>query len=141
MDVRHRLHGSLTSAPKGEFEADPKYQVVYVNGRPSHFEEKNNTAILEDTGANELNKENGAVRTSSEDKKSETSLPCPHCGKTTHPESRCFDKYPHLAPQWVQKRMTTAKMATPDNNLLTTTRQHQSHTQFHNSLDLPSISD
>ena len=106
--------GSLISAPKGDFEADPKYQLVYVDGRPSFFQEKTKSAILEETRVSELNKANGVARASPDDKKSETPLPCPHCGKTTHSESRCFDKYPHLAPQWVQKRMASAKMAISD---------------------------
>ena len=113
--IAYRADGSLTSAPKGEFEADPKYQVVYVNGRPSFFQEKNCSAILEEIGANKLNKANGVVRTLLDDKKSETPLPCLHCGKTTHPESRCFDRYPHLAPQWVQEKIASAKTAAPDN--------------------------
>jgi len=112
--IAYNADGSLTSAPKDEFEAGPKYQVVYVDGRPSYFEEKTKSAILAEASANALNKVNGAAPTPEDDKKSAAPAPCPHCGKTTHVESRCFDKYPHLAPQWVKKRMAS-KMTTPDN--------------------------
>ena len=112
--IAYMLDGSLISAPKGDFEADPKYQVVYVDGRPSYFQEKTKSAILEEVRANELNKANGVARALSDDKKSDTPLPCPHCGKTTHTESRCFDKYPHLAPQWIKKRMASAKAGISD---------------------------
>jgi len=29
--------------------------------------------------------------------------PCSHCGKTTHPDSRCFKKYPHLLAEMRDK--------------------------------------
>ena len=112
--IAYMQDGSLISAPKGDFEADRKYQVVYVDGRPSYFEEKSKSAILEETKASELNKANGAAPISLDDKKPETPGPCPHCGKTTHFESRCFDKYPHLAPRWVQEKIAAAKTAPAD---------------------------
>jgi hypothetical protein len=48
------LDGSFTSGPKGEFEADPRYSLVTVNGRPSHYVEKK--AVV-----TEENKENVAI--------------------------------------------------------------------------------
>ena len=36
----YKLDGSFTSGPKGEFEADPRYELVMANGRPSHYVEK-----------------------------------------------------------------------------------------------------
>ena len=112
--IAYRADGSLTSAPKGEFEADAKYQVVYVDGRPSFFEEKSVSTIIQETSADDTSKANAVAQASSNETKSGSTGPCPHCGRSTHPESRCFDKYPHLAPRWVQKRIASTKMETSD---------------------------
>ena len=108
--IAYSADGTLTSAPKGDFEADPKYQVVYRDGRPSYFAERSgSTTVLTEVTVNELNKANGVVASVTGEQaegKKETG-PCPHCGKSTHPESRCFDKYPHLAPKWLQERMAS----------------------------------
>ena len=32
--------GEWTSAPMGDFEKDPMLEIVYENGRPSHFQER-----------------------------------------------------------------------------------------------------
>lgn len=34
-------NGEWLSAPKGDFDTDKKLEVVYENGRPSYYEEKN----------------------------------------------------------------------------------------------------
>ncbi|CAD6582681.1 MAG: hypothetical protein ASARMPRED_001032 [Alectoria sarmentosa] len=120
--IGYRADGTLTSAPKADFEADPKYQVEYSSdGRPSHFAETARTGFSSPTStaltqvtANEANKAKALAMSSTkttkggptEGKKAAAAAagPCPHCGKSTHLESRCFDKYPHLAPKWLQQR-------------------------------------
>lgn len=119
--IAYSADGTLTSAPKGDFEADPKYQVVYRNGRPSHFVERSgSTTALTEVTASELNKANGVVAstTAEQVEGKKTAGPCPHCGKSTHPESKCFDKYPHRAPKWLQERMASsaATKSTPTAN-------------------------
>jgi len=37
--VGFKTDGTLVSRPKGEFEDDPIWKLVYENGRPSHFKE------------------------------------------------------------------------------------------------------
>lgn len=109
--IAYSANGALTSAPKGDFEADPKYQVIYRDGRPSHFEERSgSTRALAQATPNQLNRANGVVAstTKGQAEGKENTGPCPHCGKSTHPESKCFDKYPHLAPKWLRERMAAS---------------------------------
>ena len=110
--IAYAVDGTLLSGPKGDFESDPHFQRIHADdGRPSHFEQRAlpTTTALTEVKPNELNKANGAVKAvaGGMDRKSVTG-PCPHCGKSTHPESRCFDKYPHLAPKWLQDRMASS---------------------------------
>ena len=108
--IAYSADGTLTSAPKGDFEADPKYQAIYRDGRPDYFVERSgSTTVFTEVTVNELNKANGVVALTTgeqvEGKKS-TGL-CPYCSKSTHLESRCFDKFPHLAPKRLQERMAS----------------------------------
>ena len=48
-----------------------------------------------------------AAATSS--KKVSQKTPCSHCGKTTHPDSRCFKKYPHLLAEMRDKRAASRR--------------------------------
>lgn len=105
--IAYNADGALTSAPKGNIEKDPKCQLVNRDGRPSQSVErtsKSTTALIEV----EPNKTDGimaaALRTGGPVEKKKTTGSCPHCGKSTHPESKCFDKYPHL-PKWFRDRI------------------------------------
>ncbi|KAJ6284276.1 Pyoverdine/dityrosine biosynthesis protein-domain-containing protein [Bipolaris maydis] len=51
--VAQLANGEWLSAPKGEFEQDPRLELVYENGRPSYFKENLETASM--TGINEEN--------------------------------------------------------------------------------------
>lgn len=110
--IAYSAKGTLTSAPKGDFEADPTYQVVYRDGRLSHFEERTGSATVPTEVP--LNAVNGTVASIAKGEVGgkKSNGPCPHCGKSTHPESRCFDKYPHLAPKWLQERMASLAAGT-----------------------------
>jgi len=41
-----RDDGSVTSAPKGDFEENPVFELIWENGRPSYFRE-NSTSLLQ----------------------------------------------------------------------------------------------
>lgn len=38
--VAFKHDGTLVSAPRGDFEADPAYEIAYEDGRPSFFKER-----------------------------------------------------------------------------------------------------
>ncbi|CAN6321841.1 unnamed protein product [Urochloa humidicola] len=42
-------------------------------------------------------------------KKASQKTPCSHCGRTNHPDSRCFKKYPHLLAEMRDKRAASRK--------------------------------
>lgn len=113
--VAYSADGTLTSAPKGDFEADPKYQIVYRDGRPSHFVERSAsiTALTEVT-ASALNKAKGVVASTwaGQAEGKNAAGPCTHCGKSTHAEAKCFIKYPHRMPKRLQERMASLAAAT-----------------------------
>ncbi|KAI9750496.1 MAG: hypothetical protein M4579_006446 [Chaenotheca gracillima] len=44
--VAFRADGTLTSGPRGQFEADPTFEIAYVDGRASYFREKKDSDIL-----------------------------------------------------------------------------------------------
>ncbi|KAL9002748.1 MAG: hypothetical protein Q9188_004336 [Gyalolechia gomerana] len=112
--IAYSADGTLTSAPKGDFEDDRKYQLVHRAGRPSHFEERSASELtaLGEVIGNELNRSanggwgdkaiNGTVAG-----KGKTGGPCEYCGKATHAVERCFDKHPHLAPKWVREKIAS----------------------------------
>ncbi|KAI4167697.1 MAG: hypothetical protein LQ343_007016 [Gyalolechia ehrenbergii] len=124
--IAYSADGTLTSAPKGDFEDDRKYQLVHRAGRPSHFEERSASELtaLGEVRDNELNSSanggwgdkaiNGTVAG-----KGKTGGPCEYCGKATHAVERCFDKHPHLAPKWVREKI--ASTATSNTTPMTTT--------------------
>ncbi|CAO2205566.1 unnamed protein product [Urochloa humidicola] len=58
-----------------------------------------------------------AAATSS--KKAPQKTPCSHCGRTNHPDSRCFQKYPHLLAEMRDKRAASRRRsnATPSSTL------------------------
>ncbi|KAG8525197.1 uncharacterized protein KY384_008841 [Bacidia gigantensis] len=128
--VAYNADGSLTSAPKGDLEQDPRYEAVWNDMRASHFVERTESTetegkvekgVLEEKSGNELREGekdgdkgmSGGKAVGGLEKKLPAG-PCPHCGKASHVEARCFDKYPHLAPKWVQKRMATTEAATTE---------------------------
>ncbi|KAL8748297.1 MAG: hypothetical protein Q9184_007420, partial [Pyrenodesmia sp. 2 TL-2023] len=110
--IAYAADGTLTSAPKGDFEHDHKYQLVHRDGRPSHFVERSESAlsVLGDATGSKLNRANGSdpVKVNGSEGKGKTGgPPCEYCGKATHGVERCFDKYPHLAPKWVREKMAS----------------------------------
>ncbi|CAN6216076.1 unnamed protein product [Urochloa humidicola] len=40
---------------------------------------------------------------------SKKKIPCSHCGRTNHPDSRCFKKYPHLLAEMRDKRAASRR--------------------------------
>ncbi|CAL4970183.1 unnamed protein product [Urochloa decumbens] len=42
-------------------------------------------------------------------KKAPNKTPCSHCGRTNHPDSKCFKKYPHLLAEMREKRATSRR--------------------------------
>ncbi|CAN6310327.1 unnamed protein product [Urochloa humidicola] len=41
--------------------------------------------------------------------KKASKIPCSHCGRTNHPDSRCFKKYPHLLAEMRDKRAASRR--------------------------------
>lgn len=46
--VAFRTDGTIVSKPKIEFEFDPRFELVYENGRPSYFQEKEGNGMAEE---------------------------------------------------------------------------------------------
>lgn len=46
--VAFRTDCSIISKPKIEFEFDPRFELVYENGLPSYFQEKEGDAMAEE---------------------------------------------------------------------------------------------
>ncbi|MCJ1314532.1 hypothetical protein MMC25_008214 [Agyrium rufum] len=110
--IAYNLDGTLISAPKADFEGDPKYELVYKDGRPSFFKEVDRIALAQQNTANAIKDADSSM----DENEAKTPGACSHCGKTTHTESRCFDKYPHLTPRWIKKRMGLAKSRAKQEN-------------------------
>ncbi|CAN6288509.1 unnamed protein product [Urochloa humidicola] len=49
------------------------------------------------------------VAAASLSKKPSQKAPCSHCGRTNHPNSKCFKKYPHLLAEMREKRATSRR--------------------------------
>ncbi|KAL8788424.1 MAG: hypothetical protein Q9195_007303 [Heterodermia aff. obscurata] len=105
--IAYAADGDLTSAPKGDFEADGRYQLVYHAGRPSHFVESSALVLGNATGSSKLNRALGGEANSDDGERKKKTV-CEYCGRTTHGVERCFDKYPHLAPRRVREKIAAA---------------------------------
>ncbi|KAL8933074.1 MAG: hypothetical protein Q9216_006532, partial [Gyalolechia sp. 2 TL-2023] len=134
--IAYAADGTLTSGPKGDFEADGKFQLVRQNARPSYFVEKDHQSTTTTTAtgalvghvpASELHEAddsnggggsgdilaNGKLGGGARDREKikGSSGACSFCGKSTHTAERCFDKYPHLAPRWVREKIVGSATA------------------------------
>ncbi|CAN6209409.1 unnamed protein product [Urochloa humidicola] len=49
------------------------------------------------------------VAAAASSKKAPQKTPCSHCGRTNHPDSRCFKKYPHLLTEMRAKRVASRR--------------------------------
>ena len=117
--IAYHLDGILTSAPKGELKAEGRYELVHENGRPSYYQEIDQSCVLQEKSASGFTMVNQVTNGGTNQVDSPS---CPQCGKS-HAEARCFDKYPHLAPKWYQKVLAArSSPATPavevDENVL-----------------------
>jgi hypothetical protein len=57
--------------------------------------------------------------------------PCSHCGRTNHPDVRCFKKYPHLLAEMKAKRATSrcGTAATSSDSIQTAAPLHKEYLQ------------
>jgi len=114
--VAYTTNGTLISAPKGDFESDPSFQLVHRDGRPDFFVERSATDMATKTelnGSNGTHMNNGVNGTNGTNGNPTTSkTACMHCGMTTHPDARCYKKFPHLAPKRLQERLASSSTTT-----------------------------